>query len=180
MPPNERILQNILAFAVLVAAVIGVWYFGFHKPQVTPNPIVPPPLPQQPNGSEGTPQYKTENGGQTTPTTGQSPTSTGNKAPKLDEEKQLKQGSKGDEVKALQTLCNKIIGKINAEMDAATDWSTKFGTIPKPPKKLALLTVDGSFGAKTTVFLTTYLAAASFYTTLKLTRYHAKFTYSIE
>ena len=175
MPSDRLILQNIVAFAVLVAAIIGVWYFGVHKPSLQ-NPSVPKPILPQNQGETPPPQYPTGNGG----TNGGNGTQTGNTPPTLDENKQLKKGAKGDEVKALQTLCNKIIGKINASMDDTAGWAAKFGTTPKPTSKIAALVVDGSFVQETQTFLTDYLAAASFYTTLKIARAQSKIQYGIE
>lgn len=143
-----KVMEKVIVFVVLVLSAVGIWYFGFRKPTTT-NPA-PPTNPQTTPAPTNTQAPPTN----TQPT----PTPTPKPTVNLDLDKLLALGTKGEEVKALQTLCNKIAVK----------------------KSVSKLTVDGDFGAKTDAFVTKYLSIAKAYLTLKTAQTWAKTLYSIE
>ena len=127
-------LEKVMVFLVLAASIVGIWYFGFRKPTTTTTP---------PTTNKPTTQTTQTSQTQATPSV------------QLDIDKQLQLGSKGDEVKALQTLCNKV-----AEQ-----------------KGVSKLSVDGDFGKKTDAFVAQYFPP---YLTLKTAKVWAKSMYNID
>lgn len=142
--PTRNPLESVVVFVVLVLSAVGIWYFGFRKPPTT----TPPPKQADPTQTQTPPQYPTNTGTNTS-------TNTSANTSELDENKELKLGSKGLEVKALQVLCNKL----------ATQ------------KGVAKLTADGDFGKKTQAFVEKYMPP---YLTLKTAKAYLKSFYNIE